>query len=133
MLELKLLVPSDKIETDKAIKLVELGFPAVEPVLPEILEWLQDMNWPVAQVFAPFLADIGSPLAPYIKPILDTTDEVWKGWMLFSVIGKSPAMAKALIPELARIATYPTQGEIDENLHSLAGQVLQRLAGQHNE
>ena len=68
--DLAALVPVTKFETEKAAALVQLGFPAVEPVIPQILELLQDPNWPVASVFKPFLAGIGHPLAPYIRPLL---------------------------------------------------------------
>jgi hypothetical protein len=36
--------------------------PLLGPTLAELLAWLQDINWPVAGVLAPFLAAIGPPL-----------------------------------------------------------------------
>ncbi|MER8435665.1 DUF5071 domain-containing protein [Mesorhizobium sp. M1312] len=56
------LLPENKHDTAKAAALVALGFPQVEP---QIMEWLQDMNWPVARVLAPLV-----PLAPHIRTIL---------------------------------------------------------------
>ena len=125
--ELTELLPKDKIETEKAEVLVATGFPAVEPILPLILEWMQDLNWPVAQVFQPFLASIGAPLAPYVRNVLSTNDEIWKYWMLCSVIGNSLDLARALQPELERMASAPTPGELKEGLNILAGRVLNWL------
>src|SRR5688500_18615540 len=47
------LVPRNKHDRKRAAAAIAAGYPAVAPVLPEMLEWLQDMNWPVAQDLAP--------------------------------------------------------------------------------
>jgi hypothetical protein len=52
-------LPRDKHDTDSAAALVSLGWEAVLPVVPEIMEWVQDSNWPVARVFSPFLVEAG--------------------------------------------------------------------------
>ncbi|WP_424511158.1 DUF5071 domain-containing protein [Roseateles saccharophilus] len=69
--------------------LIAHGHPAVEPVLPQILEWTQDGNWPVALVFAPFLATIGAGLAPHARRILHGDDDVWKYFLLQDVVAQS--------------------------------------------
>ena len=63
------LVPSSKGDLPAAKRAVAAGWPAVEPVLPELLEWIQDVNWPVAPVLMPFLASLGDPLVPHLRPI----------------------------------------------------------------
>jgi hypothetical protein len=80
------LIPVTKFETEKALALVQLGFPAVEPVMPQILEWLQDLNWPVGHIFQPFLASIGEPLAPYVRTILAGDDDGWKYSLLRVIV-----------------------------------------------
>jgi integrase len=37
-----------------AERAVALGWPGVQPVISELLEWIQDYNWPVARTLAPF-------------------------------------------------------------------------------
>ena len=76
------LLPQDKCDLERARALVALGYPAVVPVLPELMVWLQDMNWPVAEIVAPFLATIGLPLVPHIRQVLATDDEAWKMWVM---------------------------------------------------
>jgi len=83
------LIPVTKFETEKALTLVQLGFPAVEPVMPQILEWLQDPNWPVGRIFQPFLAGIGEPLAPYVRTILEGEDDGWKDSLLRVIVDHS--------------------------------------------
>jgi hypothetical protein len=105
-IDLTELIPVTKFETEKASALVQLGFPAVEPVMPQILEWVQDLNWPVGHVFQPFLARIGQPLAPYIRAILAGQDDCWKYSLLQAVVGQSAELARALRPELIGIPLF---------------------------
>jgi len=123
------LVPSTKFETERASALVRLGFPTIEPVLPQILEWLQDPNWPVAHIFQPLLVSIGRPLAPYVQAVLAGKDDGWKYSLLSAVVLPSSELAQALRPELERIAGNPSAGESEEEVDQLAKEVLHALAG----
>lgn len=126
-LDLTALLPSDKLETDKAEAIIAQGFPAVEPVLPALLEWMQDINWPVAQPLQPFLASIGVPLAPHVRYVLETKDEIWKYWVVRCLVGESVELARVLNPELQRLALDPTPGEHEEELDVIAKEILQRI------
>ena len=122
--DLHALLPTDKTQTAKAEALVLLGFPMIEPILPKILEWMKDMNWPVAQVFQPLLAGIGIKLAQLIRDVFETEDDVWKYWVVTAVVRESPALASELRPELSRMAKNPTAGEQAEGVSELAREVL---------
>src|SRR6478752_8741641 len=69
----------------RARALVELGYPGVREVLPEIFEWLKDGNWPVFAVLAPFVASLGRVIVPHVKRVLSTNDDTWKYWVLSTV------------------------------------------------
>ena len=125
--DLVALLPCDKIETEKAEAIVALGFPAVAPVLPMLVEWMQDINWPVAQTLQPFLARIGAPLAPHIRRVLETNDEIWKYWVVRCVVGESADLAQALKPELQRLVSAPTLGEAEEEVDQMARAILEKL------
>jgi hypothetical protein len=131
--DLVALIPATKFETDKALALMQLGFPAVEPVMPQILEWLQDLNWPVGHVFQPFLASIGQPLAPYIRVILAGEDDSWKYSLLRAVVDQSPELARALRPELEHVAKNPSAGEVKEEVNQVAIEILEALSGRTSE
>ena len=49
MVDLRNLLPKDKMDVEKAEALVALGYPAVAPVLPELMALMQDTNWPVTE------------------------------------------------------------------------------------
>lgn len=119
------LLPENKFDLARATAAVEAGYPAVAPILPELLEWLQDCNWPVAHVLAPFLASIGEPLVPHVKRVLESDDDIWKYWVICRLINPSPILAGAFYEELERLANSPTEREAREELNEVAQEVLE--------
>ena len=120
------LVPEAKDETGKALKLVALGYPTVAPVLPEMPEWVEDANWPVAKVFLPFLASIGAPLVPSVRYVLQSQDEQWKRVVLDHIVSESGALAHGLSVDLLRLIDAPTAAERAEGLHTTADELFQK-------
>ena len=118
------MVPEDKHDLDAANAAVRAGYPAVEPVLDELTEWLQDYNWPVADILAPFLASIGKPMIPRIDHVFSTDDDIWKYWMISCLIKKNRDLFKHYKPLLIRIATSPTENEKREELDEVARDAL---------
>jgi len=43
------LIPKDKFDTSGIYALYKIAPDEVEPILASLLEWIQDLNWPVAQ------------------------------------------------------------------------------------
>ena len=106
------LVPKGKGDRDTARAAIEAGYPAVEPVLGEMVEWLQDMNWPVAKILVPFLKTISEPLVPHIWHVLRTDDSEWKRNVIEELIPElPPEVAEQFRSEIERIATNPTPHE----------------------
>ncbi len=125
--DIRLLLPQHKADVERASAIVARGYPRVAPVLPELIAWLQDGNWPVAHVVAPFLATIGTPLLPEIRRVLQTTDDIWKYWLLAGVVAESPDLAHALRDDLTRLASAPTAGEAAEEVDLVAREILGSL------
>jgi len=118
------LLPRDKFDVENAGRLVALGYPATEPVIPQLLEWLQDMNWPVAQVLQPFLAGIGLPLANDIRRVIADDDHIWSYWVLSEVVALSGDLVIALRPELETLASIDPVDEDARNVRDTATQLL---------
>jgi hypothetical protein len=108
-------VPQNKHDVAAVHRAVDAGFPAVEPVLDELLEWMQDANWPVARELIPFLASIGAPLEPHLRRVVAGTDLIWKYWV-YTLIGDSPALYGIFRDDLRRVAESPTKEEKREEL-----------------
>jgi Domain of unknown function (DUF5071) len=119
------LVPQHKSDLERANAAVAAGSPAVEPVLGDLLTWLQDMNWPVARTLAPFLATIGLPLVPHVRAALDGDDLVWKYWIVSSLLRVSRPLAGAFRADIERFAYSPTESEAAEELDAVAREVLE--------
>jgi hypothetical protein len=122
--DIRTLIPKDKFDTGRAEQVVAAGYPAIEPILPELLEWIQDCNWPVARILAPFLGTIGAPLIPYIRKILATDDTMWKYWTLSYLVQGSPDVVAALRDDLERYASSPTPDEAANELDEVARDIL---------
>jgi hypothetical protein len=115
------------LDLENARALVAQGYPAVAPVASSLLQWVQDINWPVAHILAPFLASIGEELAPQVKIVLESGDEVWKYNLIQAVVAASPALSRALREDLARLAHSPTPAELREEVDVVALGALEQL------
>jgi hypothetical protein len=117
----------NKTDEAAAQRAVALGWPGVQPVISELLEWIQDYNWPVAHTLAPFLATVGMPLAPYLRPIFEGDDEIWKYWVIDAVLAHAPdELVEEFTPLLVRIADHPTAAERANELDQVAAAALGR-------
>jgi hypothetical protein len=122
------LIPTSKADVEHARAAVEAGYPEVDPILGELIEWLQDYTWPVAHVLAPFLASVGAPLVPHIWRVLRTDDGVWKYWVIGILIRELPeTLAAAFRPELVRLCYTPRPDERMEELDTQAREVLEHF------
>ena len=120
-------VPAGKSDVAAADRAVALGWPGVEPVIGELLEWIQDASWPVARRLCPLLRSIGEPLAPYLRTILDGDDEVWKYWAISILLTTAPpALSQHFTIDLERMADHPTASEKREELDQVAAIALGR-------
>jgi len=126
--EMTHLLPVDKHDLSKAEAIIALGYPAVDALLPELIAWMQDINWPVAKVLTPFLAGIGEPLAPHLRVIFESEDHVWKYWVLDKLVAPSPKLTVALEPSLLRMALEPSPGEGDEGVDEITRSILAKKA-----
>ncbi|MCB1172729.1 MAG: DUF5071 domain-containing protein [Leptospiraceae bacterium] len=83
-------LPADKHDLERVEALVRLGYPAVESILYELYECVQDINWPIARVVAPFLVSIGFAAEKEVREIFRGADSVWKYWVIQAVIANMP-------------------------------------------
>lgn len=69
-----------------AIVLKKIGYPRVKSIIPELLEWIQDMNWPGAQEIVDLLITVDDEVVPYVKKVLRSGDGIWIIWLLTEVV-----------------------------------------------
>lgn len=68
--DLRQLLPRDKNDLDAVQRLVEAGYPTVEPIVGELVKWIRDPNWPVCQPISAFLVGFGERAVPHIHAFL---------------------------------------------------------------
>ncbi len=124
-------MPKDKFDSEAVERLSRLEENLLEPLIPQLLEWIQDMNWPVAQLVCDLLAAHRKITEPHLPALLkaEQTDEIWK----YNII-------KYLLPlwngcpnddritsEIVRIAEHPTESEKQELVDEAAKAYLDDL------
>ena len=57
-------IPTDKFDHEAVERASALGYPGINPILPDLLIWLQDRNWPVAEDVARLLEWADVEIAP---------------------------------------------------------------------
>lgn len=107
-MKLKACIPRDKFDLEAVRRARSVGFPALNPVLPDLLAWLQDMNWPVAPSMVELLSTSGSEIVPHVRAALASGDAIWTYWLLTRLCpGLSPALLVELRPDIERLASGP--------------------------
>lgn len=79
--------PGDKsCWENAAIVLEKIGFPRIKPIIPDLMRWLQDINWPGALRVFEIIKNIEvTILIPYIEASLieaeGEEDYTWISWI----------------------------------------------------
>ncbi|SMO93232.1 protein of unknown function [Chryseobacterium rhizoplanae] len=113
------LIPKNKGDLSTAEKLTNYSYEELKEIIPNLLEWLQDMNWPVAKPVSEYLESINDKITTELLSIIKRNDdEVWKYWIItiFGPITQSPIIKN----EIIRIATSPKKNEIIEEVDEVA-------------
>ena len=105
-MKLQQLIPKEKGDMEAVEILNAFTYAQVKPIIPQLLIWLQDMNWPVARPVAEYLRQFTEEISPELLNILQGDDEMWKYWII-DVFG-STTTNTAVIKEMERIAYNPT-------------------------
>lgn len=113
----------ERVHTLKIIERTELL-----PLLPDLMEWIQDMNWPIAEEVSELLLTCPDEIVPLIKEVLATNDDVWKYWCLIILVKRLPEdLRMRFKKDLIRLAESPTAGEKLEELDEIALEILQMI------
>lgn len=101
----------------------------VSSIMDDLFEWLQDINWPVAQelctVLPRFKAD---DLLPRIHRVLNSDDECWQYSCIYFLIPKlNTDLHNEVREELLRIIQNPTPSEILSEINKGAKEIYESL------
>jgi hypothetical protein len=128
------LLPKDKSDEAAINHISTLSESEIEPLLPEILTWLQDPNWPLAGVVLPFVLQYPTLITEPVREILRTDDVEWIYVVLGNVVKEMPlAQRRKLRIEIERIATEPTKEEKENEVDVDAREILDLMDAEHEE
>lgn len=120
-MDIRTLIPKNKFDESGIEELKKLSFEQIKPIVPNLLEWLQDMNWPVASYIADILKPFINKITPEIVAILKSDDVMWKYWILGLIRQTNDPL---ILMELEKIVKYPSLEEIDNEVDIEAIEIL---------
>lgn len=122
------LLPRDKYDIEKVEKLKKLDRNIVESLLPELLVFIQDTNWPVAPGVLEILLTFPKEIVPYVQDVLASDDDNWKWFILHFLVIELPVESRMQFTAyLSRVAETPTANELAEELDEIAKEILATL------
>lgn len=118
-------IPSSKSDLDACIILATASNEEIEPHLYELVEWLQDSNWPVVPNVIDRLESVGEELSPVLISVLKGDDQNWKYYLLSGLMLRcQPVVREHCMDEVVRIINSPSAEEINEEVDMVAKDVM---------
>lgn len=117
-------LPAHKDDRDAVLKLQKLEYPEIAPILPHLMSWLEDLNWPISKDIADKLLKVGYPMIPYVQKVLRSDDMQWKYCVLVSLVSKMNLMClNELRPDIEIVALH----EDPEDAYVVARDILKKM------
>ncbi|HZG83064.1 MAG TPA: DUF5071 domain-containing protein, partial [Brevibacillus sp.] len=104
-----------------ALVLSRMDHPRLKKHIPSLLVWLQDMNWPGAEVIAKKLMEMGEDVIPHLRPILKGNDELWTYWILIRLVQQ---WSTELVLEVKDELLYLKRRQSGEEIDIIARKIL---------
>ena len=122
------LLPRDKHDDDRVEMLKKMDRDKILPLLPGLLEWIQDMNWPVAESVLELLLTFPEEIVPHVQDVLSSNDDNWKYFILNDLVRNLPRESRVQFREyLTRVSETPTNNELAEGLDETAKEILETI------
>ena len=122
------LVPKNIFDFSGVEELGLLSDEEIAPILPALLEWMKDMNWPIAQEMPELLSMHQKLIIPCIIEALqpEQSECDWKTYIIQFLLPLLDSDHFLMLkPSLERIVQEPTWGEISDGTDEAAREFLQ--------
>jgi hypothetical protein len=121
-------LPRDKHDVKAIRKLSEFSDAELKEIIPELMEWLQDGNWPISKPVEDLLLRFGEELIPHIHNVFETKDSTWEYFMLVGLISRLPITYLVLLQtDFERILKFPTPCEVLEELDEIIIELMDKI------
>ena len=126
--EVRHLIPRGKGENIVPL-IAEAGYPAIAPILDDLMQWTADPNWPICTPLIDYLNTLGEPLVEPIRRVLRGNDSGHKKICLADMVPELPSAAQLqLRDDLLRLAEYPSDADRQDNVDTEARAILAGLS-----
>lgn len=126
------LVPKNKFDFSGIDELKLLSDEEIIPILPALLGWMKDMNWPIAKEMPMLLSKHQKVIIPFIIEAL-RPEQLECDWKYYIIVFLLPLLDEEYLlmlkPSLERIAESPTWGEKDWGTDIEAKELLDKMNG----
>lgn len=121
------LIPKDKSDDSNIDELNTYDIDRIRTIVPQLLEWLQDGNWPIANRIASYFQPRINKIEDEILAILNTNDEIWKYYILLLILHANQQPGRKIMEEVSRIAISPKPSETEEELDEIARDIVNKF------
>ena len=119
------MIPKDKHDIEAVEQLKKAGAELVIPLLPKLLEWIQDMNWPVAEPMVELLLQYPNEITPLVEQVLRGDDDMWIYWCLVNIVPKLPFYSKLVLADAVEQIAAMEETPFNEDNIEAAKEALQ--------
>ena len=117
--ELMRMLPATGDDLAAATRIVEMGYPAVGPVMRDMVRWMRVAESPVADAFAAFFGRLGEPAVAVIAEGLFRENACLRHRIFCQVLPEwPPEVIRQLTNTLTMVATQPDA--YDNDIRSVA-------------
>lgn len=119
------LIPKSKFDFETVEKVKNADYNSVRCVLPQIFEWIEDINWPIAPELVKVLVEFDDMIIPHVIDLINKPDglrECSIYYFMLPLLNKSQLLL--LKNELERIAYTPSAFEKDAGYDKIALQYI---------
>lgn len=126
--EIRHLVPRSKSDIALVPMIAEAGYPAIAPILDDLLKWTADPAWPICTPLIEYLATLGAAMIEPVRHVLRGSDGGHKWMCLDGIVAALPSDARRLLrDDLQRLADQPSEDDRIEEVDVEARKILAEL------
>lgn len=123
--QLKGYLPKEKTDYTSIELLRTLQKEEIEKIAYELLEWVKDINWPIASDIIEILIPLDIQLVPYLRQVFETNDYEWIDNCLRYLIRKLPKETLIRIKDdLRKLASSNEEKFIEYEIPIVAQEIL---------
>lgn len=123
-----LFIPVSK-DDFKTVEIIKNTNPKnIQEVLPQIFEWIEDINWPIARELVKVLAGFDEMIIPFVIDLIHNPDGLREYSIYYHMLPLLTNRQLSLLgEELERVANNPSSLEEKERYNKIALQYLQNI------